>query len=101
MADQARVTELIYAAIDEYNEGLPEGHGLAKCPDAPLYGPGSHLDSLGLVSLVVTVEQAVAEEYGREVPLANDRTLSRQGSPFRTVRTLADFIVERLETENA
>jgi len=49
----------------------------------------------------VTVEQAVAEEYGREVPLANDRTLSQQGSPFRTVRTLADFIAQRLETQNA
>ncbi len=101
MVDRARVTQLIYLAIDEYNEGLPEGHGLAKCPDAPLYGQGSHLDSLGLVSLIVTVEQAVAEEYGCEVPLANDRTLSQKGSPFRTVRTLADFIAQRLETQNA
>lgn len=101
MVDKARVTELIYSAIDEYNDGLPEGHGLVKAPDTPLYGRESHLDSLGLVSLIVDVEYAVGEEYGCTITLTNDRALSQRGSPFRTVSTLADYIVQQMEKTNA
>jgi len=57
-----------------------------------LFGPGSFLDSLTLVSLIVDVEQKLAEEYGINVALADERAMSLEKSPFRTIGTLADYI---------
>jgi acyl carrier protein len=57
-----------------------------------LFGPGALLDSMGLVTLVVDVEQQVLQEYGLSVTLADDRAMSQRNSPFRTIGTLRDYI---------
>jgi acyl carrier protein len=56
-----------------------------------LFGRDGLLDSLGLVTLVVAVEQAIADEYGVSVSLADDRALSQRHSPYRTVGSLAEY----------
>lgn len=58
-----------------------------------LIGRRSLLDSLGLVTLVVDLEQRLKEEYGLGVTLADDRAMSQRNSPFRTVQSLTDYIV--------
>jgi D-alanine--poly(phosphoribitol) ligase subunit 2 len=58
-----------------------------------LYGPKGVLDSLGLVHLIVAVETAIADEFDVHVTLADERAISQRSSPFRTVGTLADYIV--------
>ena len=60
-------------------------------PDTPLFGAAGVLDSIGLVSVVVELEQKVSELAGRDVSLMNDRALSHSRSPFRSVRTLAEY----------
>jgi acyl carrier protein len=60
----------------------------------PLLGPGSTLDSMGLVTLIVDVEQRLADEYDVSVTLASENAMSRRQSPFRTVGALADYISE-------
>ena len=59
----------------------------------PLVG-GSVLDSLGLVELVVEVEQRLRRDHGADVTLADERAMSQRRSPFRTVGTLADYVGE-------
>lgn len=76
----------------------------ARAIDAPgpldaevrLFGRAGLLDSLGLVSLVVAVEQAIADEYGVSVSLADDRALSQRNSPYRTVGSLAEYAASLL-----
>ena len=97
MIDKADVTEVVFSAIDEMNLALPAGRGLEKSLTTPLFGHQSYLDSLGLVSLIVGVEQGVADEFGSEITLADDRAMSRSASPFRTIDTLVEYVVERLE----
>jgi acyl carrier protein len=65
--------------------------------DTPLVGPSSQLDSMALVSLVLDVEQRLEEEHGLTVSLMDERALSRKRSPFRSVGTLADYIVESID----
>ena len=48
------------------------------------------LDSMGLVTLVVGVEQAIEDELGVSVSLADARALSQRNSPYRTVGSLAN-----------
>jgi acyl carrier protein len=70
---------------------IPNG-GLRE--DLPLLGPGSVLDSIGLVTLIVDVEQRLAVEHDISVTLANESAMSRRQSPFRTVGSFADYICE-------
>ena len=54
---------------------------------------GSVIDSLGLVDLILEVETRLRKEHGVTVTLADERAMSQRHSPFRTVGTLADYIV--------
>ncbi len=59
---------------------------------AHLIGRTSLLDSLGLVKLIVDVEQRLQAEHGISVTLADERAMSQKNSPFRTVSALTDYI---------
>jgi acyl carrier protein len=61
-------------------------------PDAPLFGDGSPLDSLGLVTLIFDVEEALAER-GIEINLSDARAMSQTRSPYRSVASMTDWIL--------
>ena len=67
---------------------------------AVLYGAKSPIDSLALVSLIIDIEQGLEEEFGVTMALADERAMSLKNSPFRTVKSLAEYIQTRLEEEN-
>lgn len=90
-----RVLETIYAAIDDNNRQFPE-YQVAKAEDTVLFGEGGALDSLGLVHLIVGVEQRVEEDFGAAVALADERAMAQEQSPFRTVGALADYVTTLL-----
>lgn len=64
---------------------------------SPLVGGDAVLSSMALVSYVVDVEAMVADEQDVEVVLVNEKALSRSESPFRTIDTLADYVIELVE----
>ena len=92
MSQAEKVLNLIYDAIDEVNQQLPPGQPLEKSPETVLFGKSSRLDSLGLVNLVVGIEQRVGDEFGVAVMLANEKAFSQKSSPFRTVGALAEYV---------
>ena len=57
-----------------------------------LIGSGSVLDSLGLVNLIVNIEERLNEDLGIEVTIADERALSQKKSPFRTVGRLSEYL---------
>jgi acyl carrier protein len=58
-----------------------------------IVGPGAVIDSIGVVSLIVDIEQRLEMDYQVSVTLANDRAMSQRNSPFRTAAVLADHIL--------
>lgn len=94
MPRREEVIRVIFRAVDELNREMPEERRLEKSADAALFGRQSVLDSLGLVSLIVAVEQKIEDEFGISITLADERALSRSESPFLTIGTLADYICE-------
>jgi hypothetical protein len=60
--------------------------------DAPIFGPGSPLDSLGLVALLFDIEEGLAT-LGCSVLLSDERAMSQKRSPFRSVPALVDYVV--------
>ncbi len=56
-----------------------------------LFGREGLFDSVGLVSLVVAVEEAIEDQFGQAVSLADERAMSQSKSPFRSIGTLAEY----------
>ena len=54
-------------------------------------------DATDLVVLRERLKASLADELGIEITLADEKAMSQASSPFRTVDTLVDYIVMRLE----
>lgn len=65
--------------------------------DTVLFGVNGFLDSMGLVSLIVTVEQDIEDEFGKEITIADAKAMSQKNSPFRNVNSLAEYIEKLLK----
>ena len=94
-----RITALVLSLAEEIDEEHRMSSEGVLDSDTRLVGPGSVLDSLGLVTLIVAVEQAIQEELDVAVSLADEKALSRTRSPFRTIGTLAQYAVEQIEVQ--
>lgn len=65
--------------------------------DTPIYSSNGYLDSLGLVSLVVAVEENVREKFNVSITIATEKAMSRTKSPFRDVKSLSLYLKELLK----
>ena len=95
------IIRFIYDAIDEINSQRPKGEKLKKVQETSLFGDASGLDSLGLVNLIVAVEDRINEKFELNIVLADENAMAAEHSPFQTVATLAAFIQARLKEEGA
>jgi len=96
------VLKIIFEAIDNINEELRlEGErAIVKAPATVLFGSNSKLDSLGLINLIVAIEEKIEEEYDVNITLADEKAMSQMDSPFKTVESLVNYICSILEEVN-
>ena len=94
MISSADVDALIFKALEALNAEREESEKLPISTETPLFGTDSQLDSLSFVSLISDVETSLGIDHGLNVSLANDRALSRPESPYETVATLRDYVME-------
>lgn len=92
MDPQPEVAQLILEIADEFNNDLKCKIPVERGGQAPLYGREGVLDSLGLVSFIMAVEQAVEDKFGVALTLADEKAMSQRHSPFRTIGALADYV---------
>jgi len=90
--DQQEIQNIIFTSMKQLNEQFPAEKQLELKPGTLLFGKGSLLDSLGLVNLIVLVEENVQDATGKSISLADERAMSQKSSPFRTVQTLSEYI---------
>jgi acyl carrier protein len=85
--------DIVIASLNEVfaQTGVTPPESLGE--NTVLVGNDPVLDSLGVVQLIVEVEQRVEQNHGVSVTLANDKAMSARNSPFRTVGVLADHVV--------
>ena len=65
--------------------------------ESALYGNDGVLDRMALVNLLADVEDVVSEQFGVAIALADEKAMSARHSPFLTVKTLAEAVLERIE----
>ena len=94
--NRSEIVNLIIEAAKDLgiadNESLRE-RGQQFSQDTHLIGRNGILDSMGLVNLILDVEQEVNDRYGVLISIADERAMSQERSPFRTVGSLADYIL--------
>ncbi len=97
MNDANPVLELVKRlTVEELSaQGLETPDGIG--PETRLFGKDGLLDSMALVSLVMSLEQEIAEQFGTEIALADDKALSQKHSPFRTIGSLVAYANGEIE----
>ena len=65
--------------------------------DTILFGEEGVLDSMGLVTLIVAVEQAIEDEFEVGAGLADEKAMSQAKSPYRTIGALADYAASQIQ----
>lgn len=88
---------LIKIVIEETRALIDNDENLNEA--TALLGSDGILDSMGLVSLIVAVEQDVEDEFGREITIADAKAMSQKNSPFRTIGSLVEYIEKLLNEE--
>jgi acyl carrier protein len=101
MSYAEQLAEIVIRQVTQtvIDQGADAPAGVTR--DTALFGPTGLLDSVGLVSLVLAVEQEVSERFGVAVALADEKALSQRHSPFRSVGTLVDYAVQEIEAKRA
>jgi len=89
--DRSAIETIVLDALRTTNLSRPATLQLQVSPDATIFGADSPLDSLGLVALLIDVEEAL-HDRGLAVTLTDSGAMSQTRSPFRGVQPLVDYI---------
>lgn len=94
--NEAAVLDAIYQALASLNEERGPDEQIAIGPGTCLFGEGSVLDSLSLVSVIVDLETLASDKFDKAISLTDDRAMSRNPVPFQDVATLQAYLLELL-----
>ena len=94
MTDRLQILDAVYVAVASANETLPDDGKLEPTETALIYGEGSKLDSLGLVSLIVSIEEEVESVLGSCPSLVE--VIADPKSRISTLSDIVDFIAGRV-----
>ncbi|MBL7903267.1 MAG: hypothetical protein JNK73_14810 [Bacteroidia bacterium] len=92
--DKEKILKIVINQIEQVIETLPDNQKFKVNEDTALFGPGSNIDSLSLVSIIVDLEMLFSNEHNIEISLTDDRAMARNESPFSSVKSLVDYITE-------
>ena len=92
MENREKIKSIIFKSVGEINDQLQEQQQLNQSSQTVLFGKNGKLDSLGLVSLIIIIEQNIEDEFDVSITIADEKAMSQKRSPFRTIATLVDYI---------
>ena len=87
-----KALEIVINTIKELNLNREANKQIVPHADTSLFGPLGVLDSLGLVELIVAIEDSVYKDLGIAISLANVKAISLKNSPFKSIQTLSLYL---------
>ena len=97
MTTREQVTQAVFTAVETVNRSRPPTQRLARSLDAALMGEGAVLDSLGMVNLIVAIEEELEDALGVPVSIADEPAQAKADGRFRTVGSLVDYLMSVME----
>ena len=96
MTTKKAIINLIYEVIESTNSmNYPEIQ-IKKSLDTIILGEGSDLDSLGLITFIVELEQKISEIYNISFVLLDEELLQDESGPYSNVGKLAIYIETKM-----
>ena len=92
--EKEKIKEIVLTQVREIVLTFEEGNMFEVNENTILFGSGSRIDSLSLVSVIVDLEALFSDAHGFDISLTDDRAMTRQISPFDSITTLVDYIFE-------
>ena len=87
---------IVLEALAELNSQRSPDEQISDAHGAPLFGAEAKLDSLGLVTLLLEIEDRVRTRFDVAITLADERAMSETRSPFRTIAALVEYVDKRV-----
>jgi acyl carrier protein len=91
MIDRKTALDVVTGCLREAIEQSGHEPGVVD-ENTVIVGKDAVIDSVGVVSLIVDIEQRLETDFDVSVTLANDKAMSARSSPFRTVGVLAEHV---------
>jgi hypothetical protein len=88
----AQARSVVVSALEAVNEGLPPEGRIETAPGTLLLGDGGTLDSISFANLVMRIQEAVLDQFGVGVAVADESMLAGGAGPFRSVETLTAHV---------
>jgi acyl carrier protein len=88
------ITTIVINQVEQLNDTFPDAQKITVTENTVLFGNGSSIDSLSLVSVIVDLEMLFSDEHGFDISLTDDRAMTREISPFDSITSLVDYIFE-------
>lgn len=93
------ILNLVLETVKEIGEDQDNQALINATEDTSLFG--ENLDSMGIVFLVTDLESRISDELEVDLTLADERAMSQKTSPFRSVKTLANYVNSLIEEVKA
>jgi acyl carrier protein len=96
-----KIREIVFENISSLIDTFPADQRVEVDENTILFGKGSSIDSLSLVTIIVDIETLFYDEYSLELSLTDDKAMTRKVSPFESAGTLADYIFELINQKQS
>ena len=91
---------IVKNTIIDFNKNSTIPININEGNSAPIFGCNGPLDSFGLVSLLVSIEDQILDQLDISLTIADERALSQKNSPFSTVKTLVLYLENLISEVN-
>jgi acyl carrier protein len=101
---EINVNEMVFHCLNDLLSELAgkDGSQIPVVDDSTrLIGKKGILDSLGLVTLIVSIEQKLLDDHGIVATIADERALSMEKSPFKTVCSLSEYVTLLIKEQDS
>jgi len=88
---------LIFSSVKDLNKQQPPEFKLKTKKNELLISDKSSLDSLGLVTLLIIIEDKIKKDLNKKIVLVNVKLISVENTPFKTIDSLARWLVKNVK----
>jgi acyl carrier protein len=92
------ITQIVLNALGLANQSRPDNQQIPVSTTTIIFGNEGHLDSMGLVTLLMDIEDAL-QEANISISLSDERAMSKARSPFKDVPSLVIYIQSLLSEQ--
>ena len=91
------IKKIVKDAIGELNQQMEADRQLEYSAEVRLIGNNASIDSMEFVTLVTILEERIEDECDKSIKIVSDKAFSRERSPFYSIETLEEFIIELIK----